>query len=37
VFEAYLAELRRRMEVEPVPAPARTKGGRGRLAAHVRE
>jgi ArsR family transcriptional regulator len=37
VFEAYMAELRRRMAVEPVPEPARSKGGRGRLAAHVRE
>jgi ArsR family transcriptional regulator len=37
VFEAYMGELRRLMGVEPVPAPASSKGGRGRLAAHVRE
>ena len=37
VFEAYIGELRRLMGVEPVPAPASSKGGRGRLAAHVRE
>ena len=37
VFEAYMAELRRRMEVEPSRLAARTKGGRGRVAAHVRE
>jgi hypothetical protein len=37
VFEAYMVELRRRMGVEPVPSPARSKGGRGRVAAHVRE
>jgi len=37
VIEAYMGELRRLMGVEPVPAPASSKGGRGRLAAHVRE
>ena len=37
VFEAYMAELRKRMGVELPPAPARSKAARGRVAAQVRE
>jgi len=37
VFEAYMAELRKRMGVEPAAAPTRSKAARGRVAAQVRE
>ena len=37
VFEAYMAELRKRMGVEPGSAPTRSKPARGRAATHVRE
>src|SRR5215469_1315836 len=37
VFEAYMAELRKRMGVEPPSPPARSKAGRRRVAAQVRE
>ena len=37
VFEAYMAELRKRMGVEPAEVPARSKATRGRVAAQLRE
>lgn len=37
VFEAYMAELRKRMGVEPPSAPVRSRAGRRRVAAQVRE
>src|SRR5215468_6423095 len=37
VFEAYMAELRKRMGVEPGDPTPRSKTARGRVAAQVRE
>jgi ArsR family transcriptional regulator len=37
VFEAYMAELRRRMGAELAPASARSKPAKGRVAAQVRD
>jgi ArsR family transcriptional regulator, arsenate/arsenite/antimonite-responsive transcriptional repressor len=37
VFAAYMAELRKRMGVEPPPPVARSKAGQRRVAAQVRE
>jgi ArsR family transcriptional regulator, arsenate/arsenite/antimonite-responsive transcriptional repressor len=37
VFEAYMAELRKRMGVEPPAPAARSKAGPRRVAAQVRE
>jgi ArsR family transcriptional regulator, arsenate/arsenite/antimonite-responsive transcriptional repressor len=37
VFEAYMAELRKRMGVELAPGSARSKPAKGRVAAQVRD
>lgn len=36
VFEAYMAELRRRMGVEPGSAPTRSRATRSRVSTHMR-